>query len=305
MTLQKRNLERQLTKIHVDTKLKPTDLIMPVSVVNGEHVREKVPHMPGIYRYSLDTLLEEINDIYQKGLRAIILSGPTINFTKNIDKDYDEDSLLQKAIRNIKQMFPALGVIAVLDIDWLEGQNAMETALNEQNRVNLFIRIASTYAEAGADSIIPCHLPIKDLGALREGLDEAGFASMSIVSDILEYESDFCSDLNNPNLHSPTKKLQMSDIKKALMSANGVEDTADALLLQPAIPLLDIIHQVSRLSYLPVLAFQVGAEYASLRLAIDQNVVSDNAIYEILLSIKRAGADRIITYFAKDVIKYL
>ena len=302
MTLRKEPLTKKLQTIKVDARLQISDLIMPIQIIDGYHVKEEIKELPNIYKYSLDKLLEEVKELHDLGLRKILLSGPTKIFQKNIADDYDEDDLLQKAIRNIKQVYPSIDVTCVIDLQLLANDSTpTDQKLSQQRLLNLLISIAASYAEEGVDYIVPCHLQINDLKVLRQGLDEAGFGSVGILSDILEYKSSFCVALSNEN----EEKLNLGEIKSALMRAHQVEDDVDGIIIQPSLPILDIIHQVHNISYVPITVFQVGREYATLKQAIDKNIVSDHVIYDTALSIKRAGAEQIITYFAKDLCNFL
>lgn len=300
-----------------ETVLKKEDLIYPIFVVEGEKVRNEVPSMPGVYHLSLDLLEEEIKLVTDLGILSVIVFGVPNDKDEVGSSAYCENGIVQQAIKKIKEVNEELVVIA--DTCLCQYTNHGHCGVIEEGIIlndptlDLLAKTAVSQAKAGADIIAPSNMMDGFVAAIREGLDEAGFTDIPIMSYAVKYASSFYGPFRDAAHSTPTfgdrKTYQMDPANRmeALREAESdVLEGADFLIVKPALSYLDIIREVKDNFSYPVVAYNVSGEYSMIKAASINGWVDEKAIVmEKLISMKRAGADLIITYFAKDVAKWL
>ena len=305
-----------------ETELTCADLIYPVFVLEGEQQREPVASMPGVERLSIDALVSEAADIQALGIPAIALFPVTPASGKSEDarEAYNPDGLAQRAVRALKQALPNLGVITDVALDpfTTHGQDGLIDengyVLNDET-VAVLVKQALSHAEAGADIVAPSDMMDGRIGAIRTALEQAGHRNTRILAYAAKYASSFygpfrdavgsASNLAGGNKYS--YQMDPANSNEALREvALDLEEGADMVMIKPGMPYLDIIRRIKDRFGVPTLAYQVSGEYAMLKAAAQNGWLDEQAVVmESLLSIKRAGADAILTYFAKSVGQWL
>ncbi len=307
----------EVRRLVQETRLSVEDLIYPLFVCPGEGVRREVSSMPGVYTLSIDQLIEEAHEVKRLGIPAIILFGIPERKDERGSEAYDDEGIVQRAIRALKREVPGLMVIA--DTCLCEYTSHGHCGLVRDGEVlndptlELLARTAVSQARAGADIIAPSNMMDGCVAAIRQALDEAGFAHIPIMSYAVKYASAFYGPFREAAQSAPQfgdrRGYQMDppNAREALREAAlDVEQGADILMVKPALPYLDIIRQVRERFWLPVAAYQVSGEYAMIKAAARLGWLDEERIvWETLIGIKRAGADMILTYFAKDVARRL
>lgn len=300
-----------------ETDLAVDDLIYPLFVCPGRGVRREVPSMPGVFNLSIDQLIEEVLDARSLGLRAIILFGIPETKDEVGSEAYAEEGIVQRAIRAVKRDVPDMIVIA--DNCLCEYTSHGHCGIVRDGEVvndptlELLARTAVSQARAGADVIAPSNMMDGCVAAIRRALDEAGFQHISILSYAVKYASGFYGPFREAAQSAPQfgdrrgYQMDPANAREALREAAlDVEQGADMLMVKPALPYLDIIRAVRERFPLPLAAYQVSGEYAMIKAAARLGWIDEERIvWETLTSIKRAGADMILTYFAKDVARKL
>jgi porphobilinogen synthase len=305
-----------------ETVLSCADLIYPVFVLEGEQQHEPVASMPGVERLSIDELLKEASDIYALGIPAIALFPVTPASGKSEDarEAFNPDGLAQRAVRALKEVLPELGVITDVALDpfTTHGQDGLIDqdgyVLNDET-VEVLVKQALSHAEAGADIVAPSDMMDGRIGAIRTALEQAGHRNTRILAYAAKYASSFygpfrdavgsASNLAGGNKYS--YQMDPANSNEALREvALDLEEGADMVMVKPGMPYLDIIRRIKDRFGVPTLAYQVSGEYAMLKSAAQNGWLDEQAVVmESLLSIKRAGADAILTYFAKSVGQWL
>jgi porphobilinogen synthase len=305
-----------------ETVLSCADLIYPVFVLEGEQQHEPVASMPGVERLSIDELLKEASDIYALGIPAIALFPVTPASGKSEDarEAFNPDGLAQRAVRALKEVLPELGVITDVALDpfTTHGQDGLIDqdgyVLNDET-VEVLVKQALSHAEAGADIVAPSDMMDGRIGAIRTALEQAGHRNARILAYAAKYASSFygpfrdavgsASNLAGGNKYS--YQMDPANSNEALREvALDLEEGADMVMIKPGMPYLDIIRRIKDRFGVPTLAYQVSGEYAMLKSAAQNGWLDEQAVVmESLLSIKRAGADAILTYFAKSVGQWL
>jgi porphobilinogen synthase len=301
-----------------ETVLKKEDLIYPIFVIEGEtNKKNEVASMPGVYQISFDLLEEEINKITELGIVSVIVFGVPKEKDEVGTSAYCEHGIVQQAIKKIKQVNKDLVVIA--DTCLCQFTNHGHCGVIEEGIVlndptlDLLAKTAVSQAKAGADVIAPSNMMDGFVAAIRHGLDEAGFAHIPIMSYAVKYSSAFYGPFRDAAHSAPSfgdrKTYQMDPANRleALREAESdVLEGADFLIVKPALSYLDIIREVKDHFSYPVVAYNVSGEYSMIKAASLNGWIDEKAVVmEKLISMKRAGADLIITYFAKDVAKWL
>lgn len=300
-----------------ETHLHKEDLIYPVFAVEGENIRNEVPSMPGIFQLSLDRLNEEIAEVVELGIPSVIVFGIPAEKDEVGSGAYHDHGIVQKAISQIKKEFPDLMVIA--DTCLCEYTSHGHCGVVEGNKIlndpslDLLARTAVSQAKAGADIIAPSNMMDGFVAAIRAGLDEAGFENVPIMSYAVKYSSAFYGPFRDAADSTPQfgdrKEYQMdpANRREALREAESdIEEGADFLIVKPALSYLDIIRDVRDRFHAPIVAYNVSGEYSMVKAASQNGWIDEKAIVlEKLTSMKRAGADLIMTYHAKDVAKWL
>ncbi|MCA1031942.1 porphobilinogen synthase [Bacillus timonensis] len=307
----------QLRDLVRETHLTANDLIYPIFVVEGENKRNPVASMPGVYQLSLDLLNEEMNEVVSLGIKSVIVFGVPENKDEHGTEAYHDNGIVQKAIVHIKEHFPQLVVIA--DTCLCQYTSHGHCGIVEEGKIlndptlDLLGRTAVSQAKAGADIIAPSNMMDGFVAAIRFALDEAGYTDIPIMSYAVKYSSSFYGPFRDAAHSSPKfgdrKAYQMDPANRmeALREAESdLAEGADFLIVKPALSYLDIIRDVKNNFNVPVVAYNVSGEYSMIKAAAQNGWINEKEIVmEMLTSMKRAGVDLIITYFAKDVAGWL
>ncbi|GLX69547.1 porphobilinogen synthase [Paenibacillus glycanilyticus] len=306
-----------------ETVLTANDFIYPIYVKYGTNIKEEISSMPGVYRFSLDVLEAEIREITSLGIQAIMLFGLPDHKDAEGTSAYDPNGIVQEATRLIKQWAPGLIVMADTCLcqftdhghcGMVHLDDATGTAVVDNDpSLSLLVRTAVSQAEAGADVIAPSNMMDGFVSAIREGLDEAGFSHVPILSYSVKYASAFYGPFRDAAKSAPqfgdrkTYQMDPANAREALREADSdVFEGADMLMVKPALSYLDIVRQLRDSFDLPIVAYNVSGEYAMVKAAAANGWIDERAIVlEKLISMKRAGADLIITYHAKDASRWL
>ncbi|MFI5374535.1 MAG: porphobilinogen synthase [Candidatus Rokuibacteriota bacterium] len=300
-----------------ETALRADDFVYPLFAVHGRGVREPIGSMPGQYRLSIDELLKECKDAASMGIPAVLLFGLPRDKDPRGTEAYAEDGIIQQAVRAVKDTIPDLLVIT--DVCLCEYTSHGHCGVVEDGRVKndpsleLIVRTAISHAEAGADMVAPSDMMDGRVAAIREGLDEGGFTETPIMAYSAKYASAFYGPFREAADSTPQfgdRRSYQMDPANALEAmrevALDVDEGADIVMVKPALPYLDIIARVKGEFGLPVAAYSVSGEYAMLKAAAQLGWLDEErAMLEALTGIRRAGADIIITYFAKDAARLI
>jgi porphobilinogen synthase len=310
---------RRLMREH---RLTTDDLICPMFVLEGEARREPVASMPGVERVSIDLLLEEAAELVELGVPAVALFPVTPQEAKSEDarEAFNPQGLAQRAVRALKRDFPQLGVITDVALDpfTTHGQDGLIDAsgyvLNDET-VAVLVRQALSHAEAGADVVAPSDMMDGRIGAVRAALEEAGHIHTRILAYSAKYASSFYGPFRDAvgsaaNLGAGNKysyQMDPANADEALREVGlDLEEGADMVMVKPGMPYLDIVRAVKERFGAPTFVYQVSGEYAMLVAAARNGWLDERAVVlEALLSMKRAGADGILTYFAKPAARWL
>ena len=304
-----------------ETILTVNDLIYPMFVVEGKQQRIAVDAMPGIERYSIDQLLVEVETLMQLGIMAIALFPNVDASLRTADgrEAFNADNLICRAVRAVKSQFPTLGIItdAALDPYTSHGQDGIVDdngyVINDITLETL-AKQASVCTQAGADIVAPSDMMDGRVGAIRRALDEQKYINTQILAYAAKYASSYYGPFRDAvgstrALGQSTKltyQMDPANSDEALHEVSlDINEGADIIMIKPALPYLDIIRRVKTTFKVPTFAYQVSGEYSMHRLAIDQGVLPELVIMESLVAIKRAGADAIFTYFAKQAAQQL
>ncbi len=300
-----------------ETALSASDFIYPVFVVEGEGIRREIPSLKGVYHYSVDMLDGLVEEMRACGVLSCLLFGIPGHKDTCGSSASREDGVVQRAMRRLRALCPELYIVG--DVCLCEytdhGHCGIldETGYVKNDETLLRLNeVAVSYARAGADMVAPSDMMDGHVASLRAALDEAGFPNVAIMG----YSAKFASSFYGPFREAAGSAPAFGDRKSYQMDpANGqealreiaadVEEGADVVMVKPAMAYLDVLKEASQTFRMPFAAYQVSGEYAMLRLAVEQGVLNESAVYESLLAIKRAGAKLIITYFALDMAKKL
>lgn len=300
-----------------ETKLNVEDFIYPLFIVEGENIKREISSLPDVYHFSLDMLEEEIKEIKSLGIEHVILFGIPYDEQKNGCgfEAYNPDGIVQRAIRKIKEIDKDINVIT--DVCMCEYTSHGHCGilddngyLNNDKTLSYLQKVALSHAQAGADMLAPSDMMDGRIQAIRKILDENGYVNMPIMSYSVKYSSAFYGPFRAAANSAPkfgdrkTYQMDPANTNEALIEAElDIAEGADILMVKPALSYLDVIRRVKDNYDLPLAAYNVSGEYAMLKNAVKQGILSEDAIYESVMSIKRAGADIIITYFAKYLAK--
>lgn len=302
-----------------ETSLSPSDFMFPMFIAEGENVKVEIPSMPGIFRRSIDLTVEEVKELYDLGIRAVnIYVKVSENLKDNTGKEaWNSNGLMQQAIRAIKAACPEMIVMpdVALDPYSIYGHDGIikDGDVENDSTVDALVKMAVSHAEAGADFVAPSDMMDGRVLRLREGLDGAGFQNVGIMSYSAKYASAFYGPFRDALDSAPVdttdipkdKKTYQMDyanrieaIKEAL---SDVEEGADMVMVKPGIAYLDIVREIKNTVHVPVTVYQVSGEYAMIKAASERGWLDhDKIMMEQLMCIKRAGANLISTYFAKE-----
>jgi porphobilinogen synthase len=297
-----------------ETILTVDDFIYPVFVMEGEGKQVEVSSMPGSYRYTLDLLLKEVEDAYQAGIKAIALFPVVPEEKKDSTgtESYNPEGLIQKTLRAIKQEIPDIAVITDIALDPYncDGHDGIVkdgVILNDET-VEVLVKQAISQAEAGTDVVAPSDMMDGRIGAIRQGLDAAGYTDVSILAYSAKYASAYYGPFRDALDSAPkfgdkkTYQMNPANAREAITEVElDIAEGADMVMVKPALAYLDIIYRVRQATNLPVAAYNVSGEYAMIKAAAKMGWIDEKKIIlETLTSMKRAGADLILTYFAKE-----
>ncbi|MBA1249117.1 MULTISPECIES: porphobilinogen synthase [Pseudomonas] len=312
------DFSRRLMREHT---LTVDDLILPVFVLDGENRRESVPSMPGVERLSIDLLLEEAAELVALGIPAVALFPVTPPEKKSLDgaEAYNPDGIAQRATRALREHFPELGVITDVALDpfTTHGQDGILDekgyVLNDIS-VEVLVRQALSHAAAGAQVVAPSDMMDGRVGAIRAALEDAGYHNVQIMAYSAKYASAYYGPFRDAvgsaaNLgkgNKATYQMDPANSDEALQEVAGdLAEGADSVMVKPGMPYLDIVRRVKDEFRVPTFVYQVSGEYAMHMAAIQNGWLSEAVILESLLAFKRAGADGILTYFAKRAAQQL
>lgn len=317
--MRKHNFSRRLM---AENQLSVSDLIYPMFILMGKNRRETIESMPGIERLSIDLLLEEAQYLADLGIPAIALFPVVNQDAKSLcaTEAYNPEGLVQRAVRELKQHVPEMGVITDVALDpfTIHGQDGIIDesgyVLNDET-IEILIKQALSHAQAGADVIAPSDMMDGRIGKIRQALEEAGFIHTQIMAYSAKYASCYYGPFRDAvgsasNLKGGNKKnyqMDPANSDEALHEvALDINEGADMVMVKPGMPYLDIVRRVKSELQVPTFAYQVSGEYAMHKAAILNGWLNErDTVLESLLCFKRAGADGILTYFAKDVAQWL
>ena len=323
MILQRRNrILRQSPAIRslvAETILHPSDFIAPLFIDEGENIATEIASMPGYYRRSIDLTVKEVKELWSMGIKCVLIFIKCKDEWKdNTGKEaWNKNGLMQRSIKAIKDAAPEIVVMTDVALDpySLYGHDGIvkNNEIVNDETVEALVRMSISHAQAGADFVAPSDMMDGRIGAIRNGLEENGFIKTGIMSYSAKYASCFYGPFRDALDSAPgfgDKKTYQMDyanrteaIKETLMD---IEEGADIVMIKPAMAYLDIIREIKNSVEVPVSAYQVSGEYAMIKAAAKMGWLNeDKAVIETLTSIKRAGADLIATYFAKDTIKLI
>ncbi len=300
-----------------ETNLAPSHLIQPLFVVSGENVREPVPSMPGIDRFSISELVAECTEIASAGIGAVLLFGIPAAKDESGSGAYDDEGVVQMAVRALKEAHADLTVIT--DVCLCEYTShghcgfVREGEVDNDITVELLAKAAISHAEAGADAVAPSDMMDGRVGTIRHQLDEEGHAGVPIISYSAKYASAFYGPFRDAAESTPELgdrrgyQLDPANAAEAVREAElDLEEGADMLMVKPATPYLDVVRQVKDATGAPLAAYHVSGEYSMLKAAAERGWIDERAaVLETLTSIRRAGADAIVTYYAKEAAAWL
>jgi len=302
-----------------ETELSVKDLIYPLFVIAGKGVRNPVASMPGVYQVSVDNLLKEAEEVVKLGIPAVLLFGiPEPGEKDEVGSPaYARDGIVQQAIRALKKEFP--GLLVITDVCLCEYTNHGHCGVVDDGIVlndptlELLARTALSHVEAGADMVAPSDMMDGRVGAIRSKLDAHGYTYVPILSYAAKYASSFYGPFREAAVSAPQfgdrrgYQMDPANSREALREvAQDLEEGADIVMVKPALAYLDVIRLVKENFNCPVAAYNVSGEYAMIKAAAEKGWLDERlVVLEVLTAIKRAGADLIITYFAKDVARWL
>ena len=300
-----------------ETHLSVDDFIYPLFIEAGENIKIEIPSMPGIYRYSLDRINEELDEVVELGIPAVLLFGIPSHKDAVGSDTWSEEGIIQKAIRHIKKNYPQLYVIT--DVCFCEYTEHGHCGVLHEHDVDNDLTLENTkkqvvsHAKAGADMVAPSGMMDGVVKAIREALDEAGFSNIPIMSYSAKYASAYYGPFRDAAESAPafgdrrTYQMDPANRREALKEvALDIEEGADIVMVKPALAYLDIISDIRNNFNLPVAAYNVSGEYSMIKAAGKLGWIDEKKVMmETLTSIKRAGADIIITYHAKEAARIL
>ena len=319
-----------------ETSLSANDLIMPCFVIAGRNIREPIKSMPGMMRLSIDNLIKETKEISSLGIPAVLLFGIPQKKDERATEAYDEKGIVQQAIQGIKKEIPDIvvmtdvclcsyishghcGIIRKSKISpphqnlvWGQ-ENQKSKMIDNDPTLEVLAKMALSHARAGADIVAPSAMMDGQVKVIREILDENNFSGVAIMSYSAKYASSFYGPFREAVDSAPqfgdrkTYQMDPANVEEAIREIRlDIEEGADIVMVKPALSYLDVIYQVKQEFNYPIAAYNVSGEYSMVKAASQKNWINEKEIVlEILTSIKRAGADIILTYFAKEVAKWL
>ncbi len=323
MYLQRRNRILRATpairSLVAESALSPNDFIAPLFIDEGNNVAYEIPSMPNYYRYSIDLTIKEVKLLWNLGIKSVLLFVKAKDETKdNTGKEaWNPDGLMQRTIKAIKDAVPEMLVMTDVALDpySIYGHDGIvkDGEIVNDETVEALVKMSVSHAQAGADFVAPSDMMDGRIGAIREALEHEGFTKTGIMSYSAKYASCFYGPFRDALDSAPgfgdkkTYQMDYANRKEAIRETlMDIAEGADIVMIKPAMAYLDIIREIKNTVDVPVSAYHVSGEYAMIKAAAKMGWLNeDKAILESLGSIKRAGADLIATYFAKDAVKLL
>ena len=308
-----------LREMVTESRLHPSDFIAPLFVMEGKGTKEEISSMPGYYRYSLDLISAEINELMDAGIQSVLL------FVKVPDEKKDnrgtealnEDGLMQRAVREIKNRYPSLVVMTDVALDPYssyghDGIVHEDDILNDET-IEVLAKMSVSHATAGADFVAPSDMMDGRIGKIREALEENGYKNRGIMAYSAKYASCFYGPFRDALDSAPgfgdkkTYQMNPANTREAIREAQlDEQEGADIVMVKPGLPYLDVVQAVKQNVRIPVSVYQVSGEYAMIQAAAQNGWLNEEeAMMESLIAFKRAGADIIATYFAKKAARLL
>ncbi|MFI3130723.1 porphobilinogen synthase [Mammaliicoccus sciuri] len=302
-----------------ETYVHKSDLIYPIFVIEEDNIKNEISSMPGIYQLSLNLLEQELNEAYDLGIRGVMFFGIPNEKDACGTGAFIDDGIIQKATRLSKSKFPDMLVVAdtclceYTDHGHCGVINEETKDVDNDQSLELLVKTAVSQANAGADIIAPSNMMDGFVTEIREGLDQAGFINIPIMSYGIKYASSFYGPFREAAEGAPSfgdRKTYQMDPSNRLEAfrelESDIKEGCDMMIVKPALSYLDIIRDVRNRSDLPIVAYNVSGEYSMTKAAaLNGWIDEEKIVMEQMTSMKRAGADMIITYFAKDICKYL
>lgn len=300
-----------------ETHIQKSNLIYPLFITHGKGIAKPIGSMPGIFQYSIDNALKDIEEAYNLGIRSVLLFGIPEHKDEFGSEAYDDNGIIQQSIKAIKAKYPDL--IVIPDVCLCEytshghcGIVHKGDVLNDET-VELLVKESVSYAKAGADIIAPSDMMDGRVFHIRQALDKAGYSHIPIMSYAVKYASAFYGPFREAAESTPafgdrrTYQMDVNNAREGMREAfQDIDEGADIIMVKPAGAYLDIIYKLRNSTDLPIAAYQVSGEYSMIKAAGANGWLDEQrAMMESIIAIKRAGADIIITYFAKDIAKLL
>jgi len=302
-----------------ENHLNPSDFILPVFVVEGKNKKEEIKSMPGYFRYSIDLIINEIKECYELGIKSILLFAKIEDNLKDNEglEAINENGLMQRAIKTIKKEVPDIYLISDIALDPYSkfGHDGIVNNYEIENdiTIDLLAKMAISHAKSGVDMVAPSDMMDGRIKAIRKHLEKNSFYNVGIMSYSIKYASTFYGPFRNALDSAPgfgdKKTYQMNPANSSegiLEVKNDITEGADIIMIKPGMPYLDMIRLVKDNFNIPICAYQVSGEYAMIKSASQNGLIDfEEALMESLISFKRAGANLITTYFAKEAITFL
>ena len=300
-----------------ETRLEPSDLIYPLFVRSGEGVKQEISSMPGNYHFSVDTLLDEVGQAWEEGIRSVLLFGIPDKKDEVGSEAYHDDAAVQRAVRALKESYPDL--IVITDVCLCEYTShghcgvIRDGDVDNDPTLNLLARAAVSHAAAGADMVAPSDMMDGRVGSIREALDGSGHATIPIMSYAAKYASAFYGPFREAADSTPqfgdrrSYQMDPANSDEALVEVGlDLDEGADIVMVKPALAYLDVISRVKDSFGVPVAAYNVSGEFSMVMAAVEKGWLDrERIILEVLTSIRRAGADIILTYHAREAARLL
>lgn len=318
MIIRPRRLRKNETirNMVAETAVNPDSLVYPMFVVEGESVKEEIPSMPGQFRFSIDEILKELESCVALGIKSILLFGIPSFKDEIASSAYDDDGVVQRAVRSIKTKFPELYVIT--DVCLCEYMSHGHCGIVKENgdvdndpTLELLAKTALSHADAGADMVAPSDMMDGRVAAIRSKLDEKGFMDTPIMAYSAKFASAYYGpfrDAADSAPHFGNRRSYQMDVRNGREALHEVEldleEGADIVMVKPGLAFLDVLRQTADMSNVPVAVYNVSGEYSMVKAAAKMGWIDEKAIiHENLIAMKRAGADIIITYHAKEALE--
>lgn len=300
-----------------ENDLRASDLIYPLFVVEGENIRKEISSMPDQFQLSLDNLTTELDELGRLGIPAVLLFGIPAEKDEEASGAFDDQGIVQQAVQLIKKHTPEMLVITdVCACEYTSHGHCgilVNDVVDNDLTLPLLAKIAVSHARAGADIVAPSDMMDGRVGAMRSALDEAGFVNTPIMSYAAKYASGYYGPFREAAESTPTfgdrrtHQMDAANSREAMREIDiDLEEGADAIIVKPALAYMDIIRGAKDRTQVPIVAYNVSGEFAMVKAAAEKGWIDEpRVVMETMLGFKRAGADRIITYHAKDVANWL